>query len=78
MMPASLFAFQRVSPFENSVVIRPRREGHPIRPASTVASLQSLSNVEQENAPDEVFLGATLISAPSDTGHSVAAQEPQD
>ncbi|KAG6592631.1 uncharacterized protein IUM83_12461 [Phytophthora cinnamomi] len=54
----------RDSPFKESVVIKPRRDGRPVRPASTVASLQSKSSVEKENAPDDFVLGLDGTSEP--------------
>lgn len=55
---SSLSASARASPFEAAVVIPRRRDGRPVRPASTVASLQSKSAVERENPSDDVVLGA--------------------
>ncbi|KAJ8535027.1 hypothetical protein ON010_g13711 [Phytophthora cinnamomi] len=40
----------RDSPFKDSVVIKPRRDGRPVRPASTVALLQANFSVEREKA----------------------------
>ncbi|KAE8968800.1 hypothetical protein PR001_g27684, partial [Phytophthora rubi] len=59
-LPATLGTATSVrnSPFETAVVIPPRRDGRPVRPASTVASLQSKSAVERENASDAMVLGS--------------------
>ncbi|KAJ8523557.1 hypothetical protein ON010_g17562 [Phytophthora cinnamomi] len=46
-----------IRPFKESVVIKLRCERRLVRPASTVASLQSKSSVEQDNAPDDFVLG---------------------
>ncbi|KAE9073122.1 hypothetical protein PF005_g24345 [Phytophthora fragariae] len=67
----------RTSPIEGAVVIPPRRDGRPVRPASTVASLQSKSAVERENASDAVVLGS-VPSGSSSTVHSVAGQDAGD
>ncbi|KAE8990733.1 hypothetical protein PR001_g21409 [Phytophthora rubi] len=67
----------RTSPIEGAVVIPPRRDGRPVRPASTVASLQSKSAVERENASDVVVLGS-VPSGSSSTVHSVAGQDAGD
>ncbi|KAE8994303.1 hypothetical protein PR003_g19553 [Phytophthora rubi] len=67
----------RDSPFEAAVVIPPRRDGRPVRPASTVASLQSKSAVERENAPDAVVIGSNP-SASSSSARSVAGQDAGD
>ncbi|KAE8986190.1 hypothetical protein PF011_g20097 [Phytophthora fragariae] len=69
--------FARGSPFEAAVVIPPRRDGRPVRPASTVASLQSKSAVERENAPDAVVLGSNP-SGSSSSARSVAGQDAGD
>ncbi|KAE9271383.1 hypothetical protein PR003_g30524, partial [Phytophthora rubi] len=70
-------ALARGSPFEAAVVIPPRRDGRPVRPASTVASLQSKSAVERENAPDAVVLGSNP-SGSSSSARSVAGQDAGD
>ncbi|KAE8895775.1 hypothetical protein PF003_g20295 [Phytophthora fragariae] len=70
-------ASARGSPFEAAVVIPPRRDGRPVRPASTVASLQSKSAVERENAPDAVVLGSNP-SGSSSSVRSVAGQDAGD
>ncbi|KAE8961970.1 hypothetical protein PR001_g29869, partial [Phytophthora rubi] len=59
-LPATLGTATSVRnpPFETAVVIPPRRDGRPVRPASTVASLQSKSAVERENASDAMVLGS--------------------
>ncbi|KAE9308746.1 hypothetical protein PF008_g20885 [Phytophthora fragariae] len=64
----------RNSPFETAVVIPPRRDGRPVRPASTVASLQSKSAVERENATDAMVLGSNP-SGSSSSVRSVAGQD---
>ncbi|KAE9290814.1 hypothetical protein PF001_g19448 [Phytophthora fragariae] len=69
--------FARGSLFEAAVVIPPRRDGRPVRPASTVASLQSKSAVERENAPDAVVLGSNP-SGSSSSARSVAGQDAGD
>ncbi|KAJ8566278.1 hypothetical protein ON010_g6847 [Phytophthora cinnamomi] len=48
--------WHRDSSFKESVVIKPRHYGRPVRPAST-ASLQSKPSVEQANAPDDFVFG---------------------
>ncbi|KAE9066891.1 hypothetical protein PF010_g27688 [Phytophthora fragariae] len=70
-------ASARGFPFEAAVVIPPRRDGRPVRPASTVASLQSKSAVERENASDVVVLGSNP-SGSSSTVRSVAGQDAGD
>ncbi|EGZ13321.1 hypothetical protein PHYSODRAFT_510838 [Phytophthora sojae] len=50
------------SPYKASVVIQPRKDGRPVRPASTVASLQSKVTVESEKAPDDAVLGLQKAS----------------
>ncbi|KAE9010616.1 hypothetical protein PR003_g19565 [Phytophthora rubi] len=67
----------RDSPFEAAVVIPPRRDGRPVRPASTVASLQSKSAVEPENASDAVVLGSSS-SRSSPTARFVAGRDAGD
>ncbi|KAE9273802.1 hypothetical protein PF001_g27347, partial [Phytophthora fragariae] len=67
----------RNPPFETAVVIPPRRDGRPVRPASTVASLQSKSAVERENASDAMVLGSNP-SGSSSSVRSVAGQDASD
>ncbi|KAE9299231.1 hypothetical protein PF001_g15531 [Phytophthora fragariae] len=67
----------RNSPFDTAVVIPPRRDGRPVRPASTVASLQSKLAVERENASDAMVLGSNP-SGSSSSVRSVAGQDAGD
>ncbi|KAE8965077.1 hypothetical protein PR001_g28840, partial [Phytophthora rubi] len=78
-LPATLgtAASVRNSPFDTAVVIPPRRDGRPVRPASTVASLQSKSAVERENASDAMVLGSNP-SGSSSSLRSVAGQDAGD
>ncbi|KAE9003221.1 hypothetical protein PR002_g17398 [Phytophthora rubi] len=78
-LPATLGTATSVrnSPFETAVVIPPRRDGRPVRPASTVASLQSKSAVERENASDAMVLGSNP-SGCSSSVRSVAGQDAGD
>ncbi|EGZ06692.1 hypothetical protein PHYSODRAFT_340907 [Phytophthora sojae] len=55
------------SPYEASVVMQSRKDGQPVRSASTMASLQSKVAVESENARDDVVL-ATPTAASSRGG----------
>ncbi|KAE8967801.1 hypothetical protein PR002_g27946 [Phytophthora rubi] len=78
-LPATLGTATSVRnpPFETAVVIPPRRDGRPVRPASTVASLQSKSAVERENASDAMVLGSNP-SGSSSSVRSVAGQDAGD
>ncbi|KAE8984693.1 hypothetical protein PF011_g20681 [Phytophthora fragariae] len=78
-LPATLGTATSVrnSQFETAVVIPPRRDGRPVRPAPTGALLQSKSAVERENASDAMVLGSNP-SGSSSSVRSVAGQDAGD
>ncbi|KAE9282273.1 hypothetical protein PF008_g27678 [Phytophthora fragariae] len=67
----------RNSPFKAAVVIPPSRDGRPVRPESTVASLQTKPAMERENAFDVMVLGSNP-SGSSSSVRSVAGQDAGD